>query len=554
VRIKNRNIAVGFAVMLGIMLFMQSGCVKQHTNQPLPNKTPLTFFWVYSDTAVAQGVSKQELRWWGEDQDGYVVGYLLAIVPNLTAIPNPDTLTYSYVTTTDSIISFPLRQAKQTFLVAVHAIDNTFTYPLPVGAVIKLSPFVFWDKNNNGIFDSTDVRLDNLSSSMDPNGAKQRFPTVNTPPTISYVPDANVDTLYAQPPPITFTVASFSWAGADFDGNETIAGYQISLNDSTFANPLVVSSSVTTITLSVPRDRSDAAGSTVTADVLTGVSPNLHLVGTLAGLNLDGNNKLYVKTVDVAGALSNVLQFPTNGRNWFVKKPRGKMLLVIDYVGGGDSSSVRTFYTDSVFNKITGLTYDILNLRDGTMLPAYQHTNPALTKTLKLYNCVYWYTDPSPSLVVSRQVLFDYWSSNDGGHLIYSTRFVGTTNPDAGHAYRDIAPLDSLGSAPINATRENGALYPDSTVATKIYPVLSFRKIYVAPTFPLFKNAAAKNIYYYPANATYGDPKTCIGVIDDTKRVIFVSFPLDKMFSGYSDGQGVRGFFQQAFADFGFTF
>ncbi len=175
----------------------------------------------------------------------------------------------------------------------MHAVDNTFSYPLPVGAVIKLSPFIYWDKNNNGIYDSADVRLDNLANSMDPNGAKQQFPTVNTPPTISYVPDANIDTLIAQPPPVTFTVASFSWAGADFDGDETIAGYRISLNDSTFSNPLLVPASVTTITLSVPRARSDAAlTSTVSADVFTGVSPNLHNIGTLAGMNLDANNKL----------------------------------------------------------------------------------------------------------------------------------------------------------------------------------------------------------------------------------------------------------------------
>ena len=80
-----------------------------------PNKTPLTFFWIYSDTAVAQGVSKQELRWWGEDQDGYVVGYLLAIVPNLSAIPNPDTLTYSYIYDNRFDHQFPIASSKTKF-------------------------------------------------------------------------------------------------------------------------------------------------------------------------------------------------------------------------------------------------------------------------------------------------------------------------------------------------------------------------------------------------------------------------------------------------------
>ncbi|HVN49640.1 MAG TPA: hypothetical protein VMU30_12570, partial [Bacteroidota bacterium] len=254
------------------------------------------------------------------------------------------------------------------------------------------------------------------------------------------------------------------------------------------------------------------------------------------------------QTLDVAGASSSSLIFPTSGRTWFVKKPRGAMLLVIDYVGSGDSSAVRTFYTDSVFQKISGLTYDIMNLRDGSMTPSTQHVNPALTKTLKLYNSVFWYTDPSPSLVISRKVLFDYWSSNDGGHLIYSAQFTDrTVNPDAGHAYRDIAPLDSLGWTALNATRESGTLIADT------YPVLSFKKIYIAPTFPIYPNAAAKNIYYYPANATSGDPQTSVGVIDDTKRVVFLSFPLDKMYAAYPAGQGVVGFFHQAFSDFGIS-
>jgi hypothetical protein len=80
---------------------------------------------------------------------------------------------------------------------------------------------------------------------------------------------------------------------------------------------------------------------------------------------------------------------------------------------------------------------------------------------------------------------------------------------------------------------------------------LNFRRTYIAPTFPIYKNAAAKYVYFYPPNATYNDPKTSVGVIDDTKRVIFLSFPLDKMYSAYPNGQGVIGFFKQAFNDFG---
>lgn len=552
---KKQNNTLFIVVVFIVIVVLESSCVKDFPDQLLPNVPPKTFFWLYpSDTTIAIGISKQELRWWGEDQDGYIIGYLLSVVPNLATVPNSNTLTYTYVTITDSIISFPLRQAQQTFLVDVHAIDNTFGYQIPVGAKIKLYPFSYWDKNANGIFDSTDVRLDNLKYSMDLNGAEQRFPIKNTPPTINYVFDVLNDTLYAQPPLITFTVASFSWEGHDFDGDETIASYRLSLNDSTFANPLLVSSNVTTITLSVPRGRSDSATSSIVdADVLFGTSPNLRKLGTLSGLTLDANNTFYVQTVDVAGDRSKFLKFPSSGRTWYVKKPRGTLLMVIDYAGGGDSALVHQFYTDSVFAPL-GITNDLINLRIGTMVPAGQHLNPALIKTLKLYNCVFWYADPSPSLTIARKVLFDYWNSADGGHLIYSAKYANPDEiPDAGHAYRDIAPLDSLGSAPVGfttaATIFSGLINPDSSVTNDVFPVLTFKKTARGICiFPLYKNAAARYLYYLPATATY--PLTNVGVIDGTKRVIFFNIPLDKISATSPNGGGVVAFFQKVFSVF----
>jgi hypothetical protein len=547
---KRNIILFGIAAFLALSLLV-NGCVKEFPSQLLPNEPPKTYFWLYpSDSTIATGISKQELHWWGEDRDGIVIGYLLAVVPNLSAIPNPDTLTYSYVTSTDSVISFPLRQELQTFLVAVHAVDNTFATPLPAGSTIRLDPFPYWDKNRDGTFDSTDIRLDGLLSAMDLHGATQRFPTKNTPPTIVYVADAANDTVYAQPPLVSFTVAAFSWAGHDFDGDETIASYRLSLNDSTFANPLVVSSNVTTVTVSVPRGRSDSASSSaVEADVLFGTSPNLKKLGTLPGLKMDAMNAFYVQAVDVAGDRSPFLPFPSKGRSWFIQKPRGKLLLVIDYIGGGDSAAVRRFYTDSIFSQI-GISYDMLNLRAGTMIPAGQHINPAFIKTLKLYSCVFWYTDPSPSLVLARTSLFDYWNSPDGGHLIYSAKYADPNAiPDAGHAYRDIAPLDSLGSAPLGVTRFD----PDSAIATSVtYPTMRFKSRNAGTgicIFPFYKNAAAEYIYSFPATSSY--PLTYVGVIDGTKRMIFFTIPLDKMGATMPDGQGVVGFFRKAFNEFG---
>jgi hypothetical protein len=544
-----------------MLLLFAGGCVKEHSSQILPNQSPSTFFWLFSDSTIASGISKQALHWWGEDRDGYVVGYLVALSPDLNQIPSPDTLTYTFTKRTDSLVSFPLRQANQNFLVAIRAVDNSLQYDLADGDKIKLSPSPYVDRNQNGIYDAGDLVLDKISESLDGVGARQVFPVKNSRPLISYAPDDADNSVFAQPPPITFTVASFSWIGSDpIDGDETIAGYLISLNDSTFAQPISVSRTITTATLAVPRARSDAAGSTVTADVLVGKSPNLKLIGSIPGLRLDAMNTLYVKTIDVAGAVSDPLKFPSLGRSWFVKKPRGKFLVVADYTNG-DSLFARSYYHDSVFTKIgTGQfsNYDTLDIRVGStttrsfgsFVPALQHLNPALIKTLKLYNTVFWYSDGIPSLTAARYSLYDYTHSDDGGHLIFSTVFVTPVFNDAGGALTDIAPVDSFAQAPLSKTKFNGIVTPVSA-APDVFPQIAFKRTYSFFIFPIYRNTAAKNVYSLTDLAA-PDPATVpVGVMDENKRIIFLGFPLHYMIADYPLGEGAIGFFTRAFNLFG---
>lgn len=566
--IKSIYLYIGIVCFVALVI-SQNGCVKEFGNQPLANQTPQTFFWLYPDTGIATGISRQEIRWWGEDPDGYVVGYLLAIEPDLAIIPNPDTLTYKFVTVTDTLIAFPLRQAQQSFLVALHAVDNTFKHPVTVGAIIRLSPFPYWDKNGNNTFDAGDEKLDDLTSAMDQRGARQRFPTVNTPPTLDYVYDASDPTVIAQPPKQTFTVAGFSWVGHDLDGDETIKSYRISLNDSTFANPFIVSSSVTTITLSVPRSRSDAAASTVGADVLIGKSPGLRTLGTIPGLNLDANNILYVQAVDVAGGVSAFKRFPSPGSVWYVVKPRGKILVVSDYQKT-DSAAVHATYGVALAQ--LGVSYDFLDIRTGStasrsagaLVPAQQHINPALTKTLKLYDCVFWYTDAIPSLTVAQLTLFDYWTSQDGGHVIFTTEFQTVNDPSG--ALQDFTPLDSVCSvsliAPLsyplpgdNQIPGGYQLYPDSSNQSDIFPLMQLGSRFSYPfnMRPIYKNPAARYIYHLQPDAARGHyiGMPNLGVMDETKRIVFLAMSLHYLDGTSQGGQGIAAFFSKVFSEFG---
>jgi hypothetical protein len=573
----HRQYSYRLSLLCLVVLLGQSGCVRHFSDEPIPNVPPSTYFWIYPQSTIATGISKQQLHWWGEDKDGYVGGYLMAFAPGLSVIPSPDTLTYGYTTVTDSVVQFPLRTSNAVFLVAIRAIDNTFGTSLPRGASIRLVPQPYWDVNANGAFDGGDISLPQLTAAMDQKGATQKFPIKNSPPTITYVRDPSNPGQNILPPDTTFTVISFTWQGSDPDGDETIASYRIALNDtSSLGNWLSLPSTATMVTLMVPRTRSDVAGSTVTADVYGGVYPSLRTLGQVPGLRLSGPNRLYVQARDVAGDLSTVLAQPSASKTWFVKKPASRLLVISDYQKD-DSLDVKRFYRDR-FKEFAGgqlADYDELDIRTGSpagkagvLVPSLTVLNPMFVYTLKLYDFVFWYTDQYPSLTVAQFSLFYY--STLGGKVLYTTEFASANDP--GGALRDFAPLDSINSVTLpgpggtpwaGTTRvpKNYQVIPDSTDASGIYPVLNVDSVSVSGAArnllsvfvrPIYKRADARYIYRLQADTRasslgpyIGMP--AVGVSRNDKRFVFVGFPLHYLNGRANGGQGLASFFQRVF-------
>jgi len=562
------------------------GCVKEHLNEPVSNRPPKTHFWIYPDSNIAEGVSKQRLHWWGEDEDGYVTAYLFAYVPDLLILPSPDTLSYAFITATDTVVQFPLKQARQTYFVAVRAVDNTFA-GIPVNAVVRLSPRPYWDKNGNRSLDAGDVELPELSSAVDPNAARQAFPIRNSPPTVAFQADPSNPSQVIQQPDTTFTVASFSWKGLDPDGDETIASYRVSLNDTSFSSSLTVSSATTLITLIVPRIVSDPASSVVSAQVWSGTFPNMRQLGILTGLKLNGTNVFYLQARDIAGDLSPRAQIPQGTKTWFVKKPKSRLLVVSDYQRF-DSVDVRKFYKSVVSGVAGGLfaNYDELDIRVGStaskpgiLVPAI--LNPAFVHTLKLFDCVLWYTDQFPSLAVAQFPLYLYVST--GGKVIYTTEFASAVTDPRG-TLTDFAPLDSISSVQLpnpnlsDASRtwpgttripKNYVLQADSSVSSNIYPTLEFDSLNVSnqPTNfhlffmrPIYRRADARYIYrlqasdaaLQPPGLQYGGRPT-LGIIDNAKRFVFMGVPLHILNGRLNGGQGAQAFINKVLVgEFGF--
>ncbi len=133
------------AILFTAFVLLFGSCTKEFTNEPKPNVPPSTRLWLTPDTVLLETISRQHVYWYGEDPDGMVEGYLLAVgnfKPPPKSIPSPDTMTYTWVTITDTLIALPLRAIRDTFTVVVRAVDNTFKQPaiLPEGAIIRMMP------------------------------------------------------------------------------------------------------------------------------------------------------------------------------------------------------------------------------------------------------------------------------------------------------------------------------------------------------------------------------------------------------------------------------
>src|SRR5512135_2756999 len=118
-------------------------CREHIEDNPVPGQPPRTFLWLYPDGDVGTGVSRTHLRWWGESPNGLVRGVLFSftvVTGGVTSLPAPDTLRYTWVTSNDSTIRFPLDTLFRKFAVVVRAVDNGFA-GLPEQSIVRMLPF-----------------------------------------------------------------------------------------------------------------------------------------------------------------------------------------------------------------------------------------------------------------------------------------------------------------------------------------------------------------------------------------------------------------------------
>lgn len=333
---------------------------------------------------------------------------------------------------------------------------------------------------------------------IDPTPATNLYPVFNSAPSVSFNSGTSI-------PDTSFTVAVFAWTGTDPDGDNTISKYFWALNDTSSWNEV------------------SATTSSLTLRQSNGIVPN-------------SNNKLYLKVRDIAGIYSPVVTMPDTGKTWYVREPRGRVLLIDDYPSSIlDNQQAAEFYQGALDSPAVG-NYSKLDIKTsaGANLPKIVSM---FTETLKLFPCIVWYayrgnsTTDNANFDLAQQTLPFYLVA--GGKIFFSTGFPN--NIDQQGSIVNFAPVDSVTNFFANVTFQTQVIVVDNN-----YPVLEA----ASPSPDNVRGIKYRNgtpvIYNVPFNPPYDTTKLTVCIKDAVvnPKVFFLSVPLNRM-----NGNGNAVFF-----------
>lgn len=506
--------------MFGITIFIS--CSEKITGNKIDNLPPETKVFLFPDSAdqVSKQKSKLKIFWWGDDPDGFVIGYYIKW----------EDQPWAFTTRTDSIFTLAISGMDTSYTFYVASIDNSGNKKYDnqiIQSGINFGPEPFVDKNGNGIYDEGETFID--IGAIDPTPAKFKFPIKNTPPEISFQKNSEV-------PETTFTVASFAWSVSDLDGNETIDKIYIALNDT--SSFVEIPGYINFITInSKPPYNSDI----VNAKIYFGTSVNQPYQVELPNLKLNSLNRFFIKAKDIAGAFSKTISMPDTLKKWYVKKPKGEILIIDDYTITDNAEEFYKTMFDSIgiWSKCDYLDikFGKTSTTPGIFLPKF--INPTFTETLRLFKVIFWFTDNDPSLEVAQLSVRNY--TEKGGKILLSMIFPQIFDV---RSLGDFLPLDSVSQTPIsfiplntpvNVTTEAQSIgYPQLQRDNSSRPVARIRTFYPS---------TAASIKLYTLGLS-GNP--VIGFKDNDTRRIFIGLPLHRLNGGQSN---VKEFLRKVFVD-----
>ena len=506
--------------LLAVSITMIS-CHKSIVDSPIGNKPPNTFISLFPDSTISQQTSRLKVSWWGDDPDGLVVGYYF----KWEGIDS----SWSFTTSSDSIFTLPIGSSDTTYNFLISAVDNSGNGVYDSRIVqngIDYGPEPFIDENGNGQYDSGEKFFD--IGLIDPSPAQLKFPIVNTPPVVSW----NVLTVV---PDTTFPVMTFAWNLSDLDGNETIVSVNISLNDTT--NFVSLDGNTELVTLRPV----DLNSQNPEMQILINGSESNIFPQNLSGIRLNDTNRIFIQAKDLSGSKSNIISLPDSGHVWYLKKPKGKFLVVNDYHTGTPSvdAEAYNFYINEFNTFDNGMLADKFEIYDFQNSPL-PFENVTFPQTMGLFKYIFWFSSSHPKIDLMSLFTDNYLQN--GGKIMYSMTLGDSASTFAFDlpTLRLFLPIDSLGQK-----FSISFLFPPVSVVPASpdiqYPELeSTGTIGSARTF--YPSITAQLIYNISSSQLNGP----IGFLSNDKNLFFIGLPLHLLNGG---GMNVNQFLEKVFID-----
>src|SRR5690606_3518273 len=135
--------------------------------------------------------------------------------------------------------------------------------------------------------------------------------------------------------------------------------------------------------------------------------------------------KIFVRAEDISGAVSDIIQLPDTNSTWYVKKPKGDVLIFDDFTSPTSNLQATQFY-NNIFSTMNGGVlagkFDVFDLANNS-LPFETVT---ILETLKLFKYIFWYSASNPRLDLLNIVTEKY--NQAGGKIAFSMTFQDSSS------------------------------------------------------------------------------------------------------------------------------
>lgn len=470
---------ISYVFITAALILAVFGCGAEKSGTISENIRPETHVHLTGDLDTTRTV--QILHWWGDDIDGEIEGFFYIW-------GNPEAPIDDWTWTTAS--------------------KDTFYLGISPGLEAEVKEFYIKAVDNSAVFNSDEVtdetRPVDFTGAIDETPAQLFLPVKNTPPEISFFPvRSNPDfenlgmTVHE-----TYPIRTFFFDADDYDGDVTLKRIEYTLDDPDFNDPVVLEPTAAQVTL-------------------TDLTPGEHI--------------FYIRTIDIAEAVSPIIRFPeTDEYKWVVKEISGDVLLIDDdALESGDANT--NFYNTALTE--LGITYSTWNLEK--YLP---YSGSDLTKTLNFFDIVIWYSGNPPTTSTTTNIQTAATSIEDYLYLGKSMLLNSPKICNDDLVPYSFAPIDTVLDYEISRvlpdtdfeTLEEG--YPDIKTSDFLSKFVGFDTAEQSDSilvYPLYKLPEAPSTSFWDGEPDIGLVKKVENKKGEEGVFVYISFPIYK-----ADGNG----------------